>query len=317
MSYKLDPELIPAMAALAAQAAQATPPARGDWQAVRAAASAGLAYLASITPPSPGVTATAFSTTASDGQGEIALRWYTTASAAPGPAVVYAHGGGMLAGSVDLYDEVVCWYAAESGVPFLSVDLRLAPEAASPISLAEDVFSGLTWLITNAADLGVDPSHIAVMGDSGGGGPTAGAAILARDRDVPVARQILIYPMLDDRNTSPGSLPAELLTWGYDNNYTGWVTLLGDALGADYVSPVASPARLANFAGLPPAYIEVGDLDIFRDESIAYALGLATAGVPIELHVHPGAPHGFERLVPDAGVARRAMADRVRAIATT
>ncbi len=115
--------------------------------------------------------------------------------------------------------------------------------------------------------------------------------------------------MLDDRNTTPGSLPAELLAWNYDNNYTDWVTLLGDALGADDVPPVASPARLTNFAGLAPANIEVGDLDIFKDESIAYALGLAKAGVPIELHVHPGAPHGFERFVPDAGVARRAMAD--------
>ena len=202
-------------------------------------------------------------------------------------------------------------------MPSLSVELRLAPEATSPASLAEDAFSGLTWLADHATDLGTDPSRIAVMGDSGGGGPTAGAAILARDRGVPVAKQILIYPMLDDRNTTPGALPAELLTWSYDSNYTGWVTLLGDAPGADDVPPVASPARLISFAGLPPAYIEVGDLDIFRDESIAYALGLARAGVPIELHVHPGAPHGFERFVPDAGVARRAMTDRVRAVATT
>jgi acetyl esterase/lipase len=316
MSYELDPELVPAMAALAAQAARATSPARGDWRAVRAAASAGLAYMASITPPSSGVTTTSFSIPTSDGQGEIELRWYTTAAAKPGPAVVYTHGGGMLAGSVGLYDEVVSWYAAQSGVPFLSVELRLAPEATSPTSLAEDVFSGLTWLAGRATDLGVDPSRIAVMGDSGGGGPTAGAAILARDRGLPVAKQILVYPMLDDRNMTPGSLPAELLTWSYDNNYTGWVTLLGNALGGDDVSPVASPARLTNFAGLAPAYIEVGDLDIFRDEAIAYALGLARAGVPIELHVHPGAPHGFERFVPDAGVARRAMADRVRAVTT-
>jgi acetyl esterase/lipase len=172
----------------------------------------------------------------------------------------------MLGGSVDLYDEVVSWYVAESGVPFLSVELRLAPEATSPTSLAEDVFSGLTGLADHATGLGVDPSRIAVMGDSGGGGPTAGAAILVRDRDVPVARQILVYPMLDDRNTTPGSLTPEFVTWSYDNNYTGWVTLLGDALGGDDVSPVASPARLANFAGLAPAYIEVGDLDIFRDE---------------------------------------------------
>jgi acetyl esterase/lipase len=195
------------MAALAAQAAEATSPARGDWRAVRAAASAGLAYMASISPPSSGVTATSFSTPAGDGQGEIEVRWYTTASAAPGPAVVYTHGGGMLGGSVDLYDEVTSWYVAESGVPFLSVELRLAPEATSPTSLAEDVFSGLTWLADHATDLGVDPSRIAVMGDSGGG-PTAGAAILARDRDVPVAKQILIYPMLDDRNTTPDSATA-------------------------------------------------------------------------------------------------------------
>jgi acetyl esterase/lipase len=316
MSYELDHDLVPAMTALAAQAAGAAPPARGDWRAVRATASAGLAYMASITPPSAGVTTTSFSTPTSDGQGAIALRWYTTANAAPGPAVVYAHGGGMLGGSVDLYHEVVSRYAAESGVPFLSVELRLAPEATSPTSLAEDVFSGLTWLAEHATDLGADPSRIAVMGDSGGGGPAAGAAILARDRSVPVAKQILVYPMLDDRNTTPGSLPAELLTWSYDSNYTGWATLLGDALGGDDVSPVAAPARLTDFAGLAPAYIEVGDLDIFRDESIAYAHALAKAGVPVELHVHPGAPHGFERFVPDADVARRAMADRVRAVAT-
>jgi acetyl esterase/lipase len=201
-------------------------------------------------------------------------------------------------------------------VPFLSVELRLAPEATSPTSLAEDVFAALTWLADHAGELGVDQSRIAIMGDSGGAGPTAGAAILARDRHVPVAKQILVYPMLDDRNTTPRSVPAELLAWGHDNNYTGWVTLLGDQLGAEDVSPVAAPARLRDFAGLAPAYIDVGDLDIFKEESIAYALGLARAGVPIELHVHPGAPHGFERFVPDADVARRAMADRVRVVAS-
>ena len=315
MSYELDPELAPAMAALAAQAAGAPRPQRGDWRAVGAAASAGLAYMASITPPSSGVTTRSYFTQTQDGQAEIELRWYRKEDAGPGSAVIYTHGGGMLAGGIDLYDEVVSWYVAETGVPFLSVELRLAPEATSPTSLAEDVFSGLTWLVDHATELGVDPSRIAIMGDSGGGGPTAGAGILARERKVQLAKQILIYPMLDDRNTTPGPLPAELLTWGYDNNYTGWVTLLGDNLGDEGVSALASPARLRDFTGLAPAYIEVGDLDIFRDESIEYALGLARAGVPIELHVHPGAPHGFERFVPESVVAQRAMADRVRAIA--
>lgn len=291
-------------------------PARGDWQAVRVAASAGQAYMASLTPASAGVTMTSFSTPTSDGENEIELRWYTKDGTAPGSAVVYTHGGGMIAGSLDLYDEVICWYVAESGVPFLSVGLRLAPEATASTTMAEDVFSGLTWLIDHATDLGVDPARIAVMGDSGGGGPTAGAAILARDRGVRVAKQILVYPMLDDRNTTPGAIPMGLITWSYDNNYTGWITLLGDQIGSDSVSPVAAPARLVDHTGLAPAYIDVGDLDIFRDECIAYAAGLARAGVPIELHVHPGAPHGFERFVPDSAVAQRAMADRVRAIAS-
>jgi acetyl esterase/lipase len=267
-----------------------------------------------LTPASPGVDTTSFSTPSGDGDGGIELRWYTKAGAAPGSAVVYAHGGGMTGGSLDLYDKVVSWYVSQTGVPFLSVGYRLAPEAASTTTLAEDVFAGLTWLASQASGLGVDPARIAVIGDSGGGGPAAAAALLARDRDVLLARQILIYPMLDDRTTTPGAMPAEFVTWTYDSNYTGWHALLGDEMGTETVSPVAAPGRLKDFTGLAPAYIEVGDLDIFRDEAIAYAGGLASAGVPIELHVHPGAPHGFERFVPDAAVARRAMADRTRAI---
>jgi acetyl esterase/lipase len=315
MHYQLDPDLAPAMTALAAKAAGAPVPARGDWQAVRVAATAGQAYMATLTPTSTGVSTTSFSTPTSDGEDEIELRWYIKDGSTPGSAVLYTHGGGMIAGSVDLYDEVVSLYVAATGVPFLSVGLRLAPEASTSTTLAEDVFAGLTWLLDHAADLGVDPARIAVMGDSGGGGPTAGAAILARDRGIALAKQILVYPMLDDRTTISGPIPANLITWSYDNNYTGWFTLLGDEIGTDGVSPVAAPARLTDFTGLASAYIEVGDLDIFRDECIAYAAGLAGAGVPVELHVHPGAPHGFERFVPEADVSVRAMADRVRAVA--
>jgi acetyl esterase/lipase len=302
------------MAALAAEVAATPRPARGDWPTVRKTASAGLAYMATLTPASTGVTTTNYKTQTLDGEDEIELRWYAKTGAATGSAVVYTHGGGMLAGSLDLYDQVVSWYVAQTAVPFLSVGLRLAPEAPTGTAMAEDVFSALIWLRDHSSYLSVDPRRIAVMGDSGGGGPTAGAAILARDRGIDLAKQLLVYPMLDDRNTTPGPIPEALLTWGYDNNYTGWVTLLGDKIGTDSVSPVSAPARLAHFNGLPPTYIEVGDLDIFRDESIAYASGLAKAGVPVELHVHSGAPHGFERFVPDAGVAQRAMADRARAI---
>jgi acetyl esterase/lipase len=312
MPYALDPELVPVMAALAAQATNAVPVRRGDWKALRETGNKGQAALAALVPPVSGVSTTSYTTTAKDGT-PVELRWYAAEGSAPGPAVVYAHGGGMVLGSLDLYDEVLSWYAAQSGVPFLSVGYRLAPEVTGP-TLAEDVFSGLTWLHDQASEMGVDPARIAVMGDSGGGAPAAGAAILARDRGVPLARQILLYPMLDDRNQVPDQARLPFLTWTYDNNYTAWQAVLGDSLGTPSVSPVAAPARLADFSGLAAAYIDVGDLDIFRDEAITYAQHLAQAGVPIELHVHPGVPHGWERFAPGSASALRAMADRTRVI---
>jgi acetyl esterase/lipase len=254
-----------------------------------------------------------FSVRAKDGA-EIELRWYTKKNAPRGgPVVLYAHGGGMVAGSAKLFDPRVAGLVSESGVPFLSVDYRLAPEGTGTM-LAEDTFAGLMWLISNAAKLGVDPARIAVMGESAGGGVAAGVAILARDRRIPLARQILIYPMLDDRNTVPDPALAPFATWTFDNNFTGWSAVLGKDIGTDRVDPVAAPARLKDFTGLAPAYIDVGELDIFRNENLAYAQGLAAARVPVEFHLHPGAPHGFEGFAPESGVARRALADRARVL---
>jgi acetyl esterase/lipase len=102
------------------------------------------------------------------------------------------------------------------------------------------------------------------------------------------------------------------LTWSYDDNITGWAALLGEAAGADTVSPYAAPARATDLTGLPPTYIDVGDLDIFRDEDIDYARRLSDAGVPTELHLHPGCPHAFEALARRADVSQRAISDRVR-----
>jgi acetyl esterase/lipase len=178
----------------------------------------------------------------------------------------------------------------------------------------EDSYAGLAWLASNARDLGVDPARIAVMGDSAGGGLAAGAALLARDRGTPVARQILIYPMLDDRTTVPDPALVPYAGWSYDDNYTGWHALLGDAIGGPGVPEAAAPARARDLAGLPPAYIEVGELDIFRDEAIEYARRLSAVGVSAELHVHPGCPHGFDRVAPAADVVRRSRADRIRVL---
>ncbi len=154
------------------------------------------------------------------------------------------------------------------------------------------------------------------MGDSGGGGLAAAAALLARDRGLAVARQILIYPMLDDRTTTPDPALAPWAGWSYDDNYTGWHALLGDLIGGPDVPAYAAPARAADLSGLPATYIEVGELDIFRDEAIEYARRIALTGTSVELHVHPGCPHGFDRITAEAGVVRRARADRLRALTT-
>ncbi len=217
-------------------------------------------------------------------------------------------------GSVPIFDGPVSRYVAATGVPMLSIDYRLAPEHPYPTSV-EDAYAGLVWLAGHAAERGVDPDRIAVMGDSAGAGIAAGVAILSRDRGgPPLARQILLYPMLDDRNTTPDPEIAPFAGWSYDDNITGWNALLGPGHEGHPVDGSAAPARLTDAHDLPPAYIEVGQLDIFRDEDVTYALALSHAGVPVELHLHPGVPHEYDAIAPDADVSRRALADRHRVL---
>jgi len=310
-SFTFDPEIAAAIKELA----KAGPPPvieRGDWKSVRESGNAGWKMWADKAPIYPDVHKKSFYNTTIDGA-SIELRWYSKAGPKPGSAIVYAHGGGMILASLDLYDFVVSEYVSRSGVPFLAVDYRLAPESKGTM-LAEDVYSGISWLINHAPELEVDISRIAIMGDSGGGAPAAGAAILARERNVALAYQLLVYPMLDERNVQSDPLIVPFATWTYDNNYTAWSAVLGSEFGGETVSPIIAPARLNDFAGLPPAYIETGELDIFRDEDISYAQHLLKAGVPVELHVHSGAPHGYDRIAPASKLTKRAMNDRLRII---
>jgi acetyl esterase/lipase len=311
-AFAFDPEIKAALVVLLAMGPPPKAPQRGDWKAVRDNGNAGWKIWANAAPNYPDVQKNTFFTKTQDGV-SMELRWYTKEGSKPGSAVVYAHGGGMILGSLDLYDFVVSEYVSKTGVPFLAVDYRLAPESKGTM-LAEDVFSGISWLVAHATELEVDINRIAVMGDSGGGAPAAGAAILARERKVALAHQLLIYPMLDDRNLQPDPFIKPFATWTYDNNFTGWGAVLGSETATETVSPIVAPARLKDFTGLPTAYIETGELDIFRDEDISYALGLLKAGVPVELHVHTGAPHGYDRLAPGSKLTQRAMNDRIRTI---
>lgn len=254
-----------------------------------------------------------YETTSDDGA-TLSLRWYSKKGSNPGSAVLYCHGGGMMLSSVDVYHTVIARYASFSGVPFLAVGYRKAPEAPAPTPVT-DCHAGLRWLVDHASRLGVRPDRIAVMGDSGGGGIAASLSIYARDQGGPhIAKQILIYPMLDDRNTIPDDNLTPFAPWSYDDNITGWTALLGSARGGPDVSPYGAAARLKDFSSLPNAYIDIGEMDIFRDETVVYARNLLLAGVSTELHVHPGVAHAFEAFVPDAEIAQKVAHDRIRVL---
>jgi acetyl esterase/lipase len=311
MPFRLDAEVAAVLAA-AAEATDLIPATpRGDAIALRDVVNMTLQRMDSAEPDSPSVLTADHVVPVADG--EILVRWYTKQRSAPGSAVVYYHGGGRVCGSVDRYERLVAKYVEQTGVPFLSVDYRLAPEYQGT-TLVDDGRAALAWFVARADEFGVDTSRIAIMGDSGGGGVAASVAIAARDAGIPLAKQILIYPMLDDRNIEPDPEIAPFASWTYDNNFTGWNALLGAGRGSKNVSALIAPSRLTDYAGLAPAFIDVGELDIFRGESVLYALNLLRSGVSSELHVRPGCPHAFDRVAATAGVSFRSWADRYRAI---
>jgi len=181
----------------------------------------------------------------------------------------------------------------------------------------EDCYSALKWLNDNANTLKIDKTRIGLKGESAGGGLAAALALLVRDRgEIKLAFQHLIYPMIDDRvcvTDNPHPFAGEFI-WTLRDNLFGWSALLDSPPGAEEVSPYAAAARAPDLSGLPPTFISVGALDLFMEENIEYARRLSRAGVPMELHVYPGAFHGFD-LVPNAQVtiaAQRASKDALQ-----
>ena len=219
------------------------------------------------------------------------------------PALIHLHGGGFFFGSADMVASESRAVSDEHGALVVAVDYRLAPETSFPGPL-EDCYAGLTWLVRNADALGVDVDRIGVMGGSAGGGLAASLSLLTRDRaEHTLKAQMLIYPMLDSRTGTPEAPSNNATTgefvWTRETNQIGWAAMRGD-------TPIA-PERIGHFslalAGdlsrLPDTFIAVGALDLLLEESVAYALRLSRAGVPVEAHVYPGAPHGF-RSMPGA-----------------
>ncbi|KPI10590.1 hypothetical protein OK074_3121 [Actinobacteria bacterium OK074] len=233
------------------------------------------------------------------------IRVYTPAGGGSGAALLWVHGGGYVIGDV-VQDDVFCSVTArELGIVVVSANYRLAPEDPFPAAL-DDAFTAWEWLRKSAATLGVDPTRVAVGGSSAGAG--LAACLVQRLHDGggvrPVA-QWLFSPMLDDRTAARGDLdPVRHRVWNNAANRTGWGAYLGAAPGGPHTPDYAVAARRADLSGLPPAWISVGDIDLFADECRAYAERLRAADVECAFDLVLGAPHGFEAWAPDTRIAR-------------
>jgi acetyl esterase/lipase len=209
--------------------------------------------------------------------------------------------------SIRLVDELRC--------VIVSVDYRLAPEHPYPAPV-EDGYAGLIWTAASAAALGIDPGRLAIGGKSAGAGLAAAAALMVRDRGGPaIALQMLLAPMLDDRNSTASSRQVTAITvWDRHMNLRGWQAFLGSLFGAEDLPPYASPGRVDDLGELPPTFIDVGTADLFRDEALEYATRLGRGGVPTEFHLWPGAYHGWDTWTPGAAISQATWRLRIEAL---
>lgn len=248
-----------------------------------------------------------------EGAPDVRVRVYTPAEATGVllPGILYIHGGGMVIGDLDgehLRAEMLCEL---TNTVVVSTDYRKAPEHAHPAQV-QDCYAALQWMAAHVGELDIDPARIAVYGGSAGGNLAIATTMMARDNAGPAIRFLMApYPMLDDRNEHPSTHEiTEVGIWDRAGNLEAWQWFLGGNPADAY----AAPARASDLAGLPPTFIDVGELDLFRDEDIDFAQRLMRAGVPTEFHVYPGAYHASEVFAPDAELSRRIWAARISAL---
>jgi acetyl esterase/lipase len=253
---------------------------------------------------------------ATERQPAIHLRSYVpSAACTPAPCVFYVHGGGLVLGSVDEDGTRAAELAVATGCIVTSVDYRLAPECPFPAAL-DDCYQALRWVVENHRELGIDADRVALYGPSAGGALSAASALVARDNAGPrIALLMLVSPMLDDRTAEPSTVTnTGFGAWSREANIQAWAAYLGTTFGTDLVSPYAAPARAEALTDLPPTYLDVGDLDLFRDEVVTFAGRLMRSQVAVELHVYPGGIHGGEHLAPHAELSERIRSYRLSAL---
>lgn len=250
-----------------------------------------------------------------DGARDIPVRIYTPVSRTGLlPGLLWLHGGGFTIGSPKADDLLLTRIVEDVGCLVISAQYRLAPEHPFPAAI-DDCYAALLWLADHAQELGVDRDRLAIAGQSAGGGLCAGLGLMARDRgEVKLCFQMPLYACLDDRHLTASSYEfTDARSWNRDLSLKSWEVYLGTTCKDD-VSPYAAPSRACHLAGLPPTYMMIGTLDLLRDENIDYANRLMQAGVPTEIHVYPGAFHGFEIAAPDASISQRATTEYIAAL---
>ncbi|MDC0253584.1 alpha/beta hydrolase [Bacteriovoracales bacterium] len=227
------------------------------------------------------------------------------------PCLYYIHGGGMIMGSVENDDYNASMLSEELGAVIVSVDYRLAPEDVYPAQL-NDCYDGLVWLESQKEMLKINASKIALYGQSAGGGLVIATSMKVRDNGGPsICFQMPVYPMIDDRHETPSSHEiTDIGIWDRDGSIEAWKWYLGGKEADHY----AAPSRATSLKDLPPTFIDVGELDLFRDENIIFAQRLLQAGVTTEFHLYPGAYHASENMAPGAALSKVIWSNRINAL---
>ena len=249
-----------------------------------------------------------------DGDPDVRLLIYEPPTRARRPALLHIHAGGHVMGLPEMTDSQHRHFAHDIGCVVVSVDYRLAPEHPYPAGL-HDCLAALRWLHASAGQLVIDPAFIGIAGESAGAGMAVGLALLVRDQKQCAIKYLsLVAPMLDDRTGSSeeSCLRSQDLSWSRGSNQFGWRALL-PMIGATAPDVYAAPARATSYAGLPDTFISVGSLDLFAQENLAFAARLMQDNVGVEMHLYPGAYHGFDR-VPEARLSQQFGMDRSRAL---
>lgn len=243
--------------------------------------------------------------------GEVVVRVFRPKALSGPNALLWFHGGGYIMGSSD--DLLGRQFAVNVDCTVFSVEYRLAPEHSHPAAV-NDGIAALRWLRNEAESLGVGDDKIAIAGASAGAGLAAGVTLLNRDSNGPMpVFQLLLYPMLDNLHDTVSGKVEEYPIWSRQTSLNAWTMYLGGSPGTD-ASPYAAPGRATDLSGLPPTFLGVGDVDLFRDENIAFVQKLIADGSVGELKIYPGVYHAAEWQYPDAAISQRMIADTFAAL---